>query len=128
MAESRMLLGSANAFTERESYGIRNSVIEVIERSSVAKPLSWSRMKQLREEMFAKRFSDDDERADATVVCDHISLLAVIEFLDKHDSLGFRIRFDPEEDQDTKAHPGKIMGKLAALVFLRTLMAQQHLR
>jgi hypothetical protein len=76
-----------------------------------------SRVRTISELIFAKQFSDDDclESSNANVVCDHISLLDVTNFLDEHDSLGFRIRFDPQKGQDISAHPKKIMGKLIAL-------------
>ena len=110
------MLETRDAVALRDSHGICNAVAG-IESSCVAKPLSWSRIKTLREAMFAKKISDDedDDSAEETVVCDHISMLAVMHFLDQHDSLGFRIRFDPEKGQDTNAHPEKIMGRLIAL-------------
>ena len=111
---AKMLLGTVDAVAVRDSSA---NCISDLKGISVTKPLCMSRVRTVREALFAKQLSDDDMLIDAnaSVVCDHISLLDVTNFLDKHDSLGFRIRFDPEDGQDINAHPGKIMGKLIAL-------------
>jgi hypothetical protein len=112
MAESRMPLETKGAVAVREASVICNSVAKGIDTKS----LSMSRVRAVREALFAKQLSDEWlEDENAGVVCDHISLLDVTNFLSKHDSLGFRIRFDPAEGQDINARPEKIMGKLIAL-------------
>jgi hypothetical protein len=62
-------------------------------------------------------FSDGDELEilDATLICDHVALLEVLNFLEKHEPLGIRIRFEPENSQDVEKHAGDIMGKFMAV-------------
>ena len=87
-----------------------------MDSDSVSNPLSMGRVTAIREALFARQFPDEClENEHANVVCDRISLLDVTKFLGKHDSLGFGIRFEPEDVQNINVHPGKIMGKLIAL-------------
>ena len=74
-------------------------------------------VKSVCEKLDALTFSEDDELEilDATLICDNISLLEVSNFLDMHQSLGIRIRFEPENRQDVDKQAEKIMGKMMAV-------------
>ena len=79
--------------------------------------LSMNRVRKVRKAMFARLFSNDIELedSDSNVICSRVSLVEVTKFLEKQESLGFRIRFDPEQHQDDDLPPEKVFGKLIAV-------------
>ena len=79
--------------------------------------LSMDRVRKVRKAMLARLFSNDIEleESDSNVICSHVSLFEVTKFLEKQESLGFRIRFDSEQHQDVDSSPEKVFGKLIAV-------------
>ena len=75
-----MLLETTDTVTVSESSA---RGISVLQSNFVIKPLSMSHVTEVREALLAKQLFDDDglENANASVVCTHISLLDVTNFL-----------------------------------------------